>query len=568
MPTLVSGGYVINRSPMIRSGIHAHTSALDRPISQLDIDALNAVQATGWRINERVLDVMTDAWTRKIWNEGIELAGMSEAVLNPLPERMEDDVWAALDPDSKKKYLQERGEIHGENMAARGRQQALLDCLSVARLMRHYPVIYYPHSRCFRGRIHPIPAVGPQPQGHDLSKSLLTFSRGEALGPDGLYWLCVRLANCAGHDKLPLEERVEWAFHNRDRIIATAGSPLEHIWWGELKPDGDPVLDEPWGALATIFELAEAFQMEDPDEFISYLPCPMDGACNGIQHLSAMGLDPVGARATNLCAGLDRQDIYEEVAEAVRHQVARDSLDGKAEALAWQGKVTRDTTKRPTMTLAYGVTSSGIRKQLLEAGVPDEDGLEGPNADYLRDAILTSLETTVVAARTIMAWLQTTANTLAKAGLPYEFKTPTGSWVRQAYHVVSSERVETLCGKLRMDEEITDGPLNPRKCALAASPNTIHAFDASHLALTVKEAVEDGIGSFAMIHDSYGTHAGRTTDLAIILRRTFVSIYQTDWLAEIRDHIMTYAPNVELPEIPERGTFDLDEVLEAKFFFS
>ena len=558
-----SGGYIINRRPLVRSGIHAHTSALERPVSDTDLAALNSVQATAWRINTGVLDVMLQAW-----NTDQRIAGLVTASPVAIPDRMDDAVWASLALDDRKVHLKARAESHAVNASAQGRQQALLDCLTVANELRDYERIWFPHSRCFRGRLHPIPAVGPSPQGHDISKSLLQFGNGMPLGPDGLYWLCVRLANACGQDKLPLDDRMAWTMERANLIAETAQDPLGHPWWGAVDAYGDAVLDEPWGALATILELGEALWCDDPEAFVSYLPVAMDGACNGIQHLSAMGLDPVGARATNLCRGEGRQDIYTEVADAVRVMVERDAAAGVELALQWHGKVTRKTVKRAVMTTPYGVTDGGIRKQLLSDGlVPDGDA-QGAAADYLRDCLVAALGETVVAAKSIMAWLQTVADRLARAGLPYDFRTPSGSLVRQAYYAVTSDRVITLVGRLTLDTELKSGPLNPRKCALAASPNTIHAFDASHLSLTVNEAVRSGINSFAMIHDSYGTHAGQTTRLARILRETFVTMYETDQLAAIRDYVAGYAPHVELPPLPERGGFDIRQVLDAPFFFS
>jgi DNA-directed RNA polymerase len=39
---------------------------------------------------------------------------------------------------------------------------------------------------------------------------------------------------------------------------------------------------------------------DNPEEFVSHLPVPLDGSCNGLQHLAAMGRDVVGAQATNI----------------------------------------------------------------------------------------------------------------------------------------------------------------------------------------------------------------------------------------------------------------------------
>ena len=44
--------------------------------------------------------------------------------------------------------------------------------------------------------------------------------------------------------------------------------------------------------------------------------------------------------------------------------------------------------------------------------------------------------------------------------------------------------------------------------ALASAPNIIHSFDAAHLSMTVNAGAERGISAWAMIHDSFATHAG------------------------------------------------------------
>jgi DNA-directed RNA polymerase len=556
----VSGGYIIHANPLVRSGMNAHTSVLDRPISQLDLDAVNEVQETAWRISRPVLDVMLTCW-----EQGLPLGGLSVEPLKELPARMGDEVWEGMSEDDKKVHRKLLGEIHSHNASSEGRQRSLLDTLSVAQDLMEQPAIYYPHSRCFRGRIHPLACVGPQPQGSDHQKGVLEFAHGEPLGQDGLYWLMIRAAGCAGQDKLPLADRVAWVLAHMEEICMSASDPIGYTWWASEEHD------EPWGLLATCFELAQV-DLEHPEGFISHLPVPLDGSCNGLQHLSAMALDPVGARATNLCRDTDRQDIYMEVCKIVRELVERDAAAGKAEALLWHGKVTRKTVKRAVMTTPYGVTDGGIRSQLInDKLVPESDdkSLNGPAAEYLRDCLVIALGRTVVSARSIMAWLQTTANSLATAGLPFEWKSPSGSTVRQAYFVTSTTRVDTLVGRLSIENEVKESTLNPRKQALAAAPNVIHSFDAAHLSLTVNAAYAAGIRSFAMIHDSYGTHAGRTTCLAGLLRETFVSIYEADWLGQIAAYVLTYAPKgFELPPLPTRGNFDVTQVVAAPFFFS
>ena len=60
--------------------------------------------------------------------------------------------------------------------------------------------------------------------------------------------------------------------------------------------------DKPWMFRAACKEWTR-YREEGPG-FLSHLAISMDGTCNGYQHLSAMGRDPIGGRATNLLLGL------------------------------------------------------------------------------------------------------------------------------------------------------------------------------------------------------------------------------------------------------------------------
>jgi DNA-directed RNA polymerase len=80
----------------------------------------------------------------------------------------------------------------------------------------------------------------------------------------------------------------------------------------------------------------------------------VDGSCNGYQHLSAMGLDPIGGRATNLIPGVTQEDVYQWVADLVRRIVEIDAQKpgpiGDA-ARQLPGKIDRGLVKVPTMTI-------------------------------------------------------------------------------------------------------------------------------------------------------------------------------------------------------------------------
>jgi DNA-directed RNA polymerase len=143
-----------------------------------------------------------------------------------------------------------------------------------------------------------------------------------------------------------------------------------------------------------------------------------------------------------------------------------------------------------------------------------------------------------------------------------------GMKVQQSYYRLALTRVKTLYGETHlMDEQEAQG-LEIKDQTLAAAPNVIHSLDACHLAMTVRAAHAEGIDAFALIHDSYGTHACNVDTLGRVLREQFVELYSGDWLAEFERQVREYAPDVALPERPEQGSLDVTRVLASPYFFS
>jgi DNA-directed RNA polymerase len=554
------GGYYLIQQDMIRAGIHSHTLALDKPISGETINALNAVQKTPWRINGWLLNVMVQAY-----ESGLKVGDLPYFDAIPVP-RKTDEEWEAMDDEQKADWKRELSDIHGENARMEGRRHSFIHKLDIARELSKRPAIWFPHFLDFRGRFYPM-TQDLHPQSDDIGRALLEFAEGKRLGERGLFWLAIRLANTFGEDKMSLADRALWVEAHAYDIFDSATNPLDgKRFWADA--------DEPWSFLATAKEWADAHLFGQNGDFVSHLSVQLDGSCNGLQHLSAMGRDPVGARATNVAANTERQDIYTQVAEIVKRLVSEDATAGVEEAHQWVGRIDRKTVKRAVMTTPYGVTPRGISDQLVKDGFAKGMKAKGQAANYLRDKIVVALDQTVVSAKSIMGWVQDLATTLSKHGKPFVFETPTGNLIQQSYYQLNQVRVQTLLGTLAIWKEDALGGLNDRKQALASAPNLIHAFDASHLARTVN-AIEEKRGdsriSYSMIHDSYGTHASDVDLMRDTLRREFVCIYRENWLEKVETFVRSRYPDIDIPSYTDYvrlGDFDVAEVLGSEFFFS
>lgn len=564
----IEGGAVLPITEFfLGGGRSSHTAEQKgQPISKIDLDATNRLQETGWQVNGSILEVAKKAW--ETGHPAIECDPWSRPAM---PERLPEETFRALDKDAKKAFADLRFEARVDVEQWRGEVSRLSDLLTIADRDSRRESLYIAYGHDSRMRRYPRISAGPNPQGDGLTRSLCRFDLAKPLGDTGLFWLASRAAGAAGLDKKTHQERAAWTAENMEALKASVRDPLgTDFWW---RDEGGKVRDDHWAVLATAFELVAALESGSPGAFKSQLPVHVDGTCNGLQHLSALGLDPVGGLATNLTDDAARHDIYMMVASVVEAIVGVDAAAGLEVARGWVGKITRDLVKRGTMTTAYGVTKRGMRDQLVKDKLVrqedhgDKDATSAA-ATYMQQTMWRAIGETVVAARNVMDWLQTVASTLAKANVPFEWETPTGSIIRQSYRPWLTTRPLTAFGRVHVAGTIDRTSLKPQKQALAAAPNFVHSFDAAHMALTINAGNDRGISHWATIHDSYGTHACQMETLNKVLREEFVSIYQQDWLERTWERAKEYAPSVTLEKPPVRGDFDIQQVRRSQWFFA
>lgn len=548
--------------------------------------AVNALQRTAWQINTQVLEVLAEFWER-----GHELAGLPAREGAEIPPKPFD---IETNDEARVEWRKRAAKVHQANSQERSKRLSVALTLDVASRYNDYPRLFFPYQLDFRGRIYAVPAFNPQ--GPDHTKALLRFSSGKPLGENGATWLAMHGANVAGNDKCGLEERVQWVMDNEEEIVRCAEDPFGNPGW-RTEIAGQKI-DKPWQFLAFCFEWKG--YVEHGEAFVSKLAVALDGSCSGLQHFSAMLRDEIGGAAVNLVPSEKPKDVYgmvagkvigtlQGIATSAPSPVGEDSPVSFAAQWLDFG-ITRKTTKRSVMTLAYGSKQYGFKDQLLEdildpalkaatvEGVVDTakfpfagDGYKA--SVFMAGQIWGAVSVTLVKAVEAMTWLQTAASMVSAEGLPIRWSSPVGFPVMQAYWDTKSRRVDTaLQGsviKVTMAEN-TD-KLDRKAQANGISPNFVHSCDAAHMMLTTVRATQEGIDSFAMIHDSFGTTAAETEGLFRIVRESFVEMYSdVDVLEQFRDEIARQLGDkaVELAALPARGTLDLSGVLESRFCFA
>ncbi len=609
--TPVDGGYLLKLQKddsFIKVNKHSLEFYMDVDMP-IVYNAVNAIQSTAWRINKEVYHVAEEIVG---WTNIPEALGMptKEAPEKPIRPPEADD-----NPEVQKKWRKDMMRYYQLDNTRKGKRLLVDMVMEQAKTYLQEDQIYFPHSIDFRGRVYPMTLLSPQ--GNDFTKGLLEFAEGIELGEDGAKWLAFHGANCWGLDKKPIEERLSWVYENPELISRVADDPLSNLDW--------TTADSPWEFLGFCFEWAE--YLKQGTSFKSHIAVAFDGSCSGLQHYSAMLRDEVGAMAVNLVPDDKVHDIYGIVASKVNEVLKEDAKNGTEDAYVVDPKskeeylkkgtqslatewlkygVTRKVTKRSVMTLCYGSKQYGFSEQVYEDTVMPAV-LENPLAfskpkqasSYMAKLIWDSVQKVVVKAVEAMAWLQDASGLLASQtdtmgnALPTYWITPAGFPVKQEYHKTEMKQVklalgtsvmmhaeDTTGGKIENTKGIfwpaigrdIPGTIDKRKQRQGIAPNFVHSMDASHLMLTVNACVSKGIHSFAMIHDSYGTHAGNAGVLFKTVREVFVDTYKNhDVLQDIHDHVLNMLPDEsakDLPDIPSKGTLNLDLVKESAYAFA
>lgn len=295
---------------------------------------------------------------------------------------------------------------------------------------------------------------------------------------------------------------------------------------------------------------------------------------------------------------------------------------------AWRnGKLSRSITKRPVMTYPYGAKESGYREQILEDTLDPayQSALLGRDKEYLwfdagarqqaahlmAHLVWRAVVDTVQIPAQIMEWLQAMARLIAKGGAPVQWTTPLGFPVTQMYMKKDPRKVDgVLYGRDRVQIRYNaDSPnVDVHKQVNGIAPNIVHSLDGTHLLMTVAAAVKDqfesytvnvggeerprrrvkeeGIKHFALIHDSFGTHAANTSRLLKIVKEQMVVLYSGHYFYDLMTELAAQVPEelqhlIKYDEqtvdgadkhmeyrLPKLGNMDISELLKSEYAFA
>jgi DNA-directed RNA polymerase, mitochondrial len=561
------GGYyspqMRSTTPLILNMQDRHKKLLAGADIMPTLTAVNALQATPWRVNKPVAMTMKIAWEHNL-AIGMPATLPYEIPTCPIAEDQEPSELNAIDKAKFEDWKMEASLVYTAERERASKCFQLSRALRMASNLEDADAFYYVYQLCFRGRAYAA-SSGMSPQGTDTAKALLQFARGLPVGDHGGFWLRVHGANVYGFDKASYADRASFIEGHRDEIVLAASDPLGHReFWTNA--------DKPWQFLAFCFEYAG--MLSEGAAFENRLPVALDGSCNGLQHFSAILRDPIGGAATNLCQSDSPSDIYSEVAS-----VCTKALLSRVDELAIQwvsfcktyggGCIPRDLAKRPVMTLPYGSTQRSCTDHIFQYIRSKQRGFfsggDFKAAVYLTSILWAAIGQVVVAARSVMDWVQRVAGIQARRGTPLIWTTPLGFPVLQQNFEIEHTQIETqIAGRIQLRIGKFTDKLDLNRQKQGASPNFVHSIDATHMQMVILVALAEGITDFAMIHDSFGTHACNIPAFNKIIRDTFVVLHQPGNLLE---SYREEQGNTSLPEPPSSGTLDILGVRKADYFF-
>ena len=563
--TIWDGGYLtdnIHRRPLVKTADKSHLTELIRLPLTDSLNTINCLQQVGWKVNNRVHECM-----RYFWEKGVSAGGLPSVEGEPIPTKPVD---INTNVESRRRWRKLAARVHYGNESEESRRIQVAQVMWMAEKFKA-ETLYFPWYMDFRSRMYPKP-YGLQPQGADWSRSLLQFRNGKVMTSDGEYWMAVHGANCFGMDKLNFDHRVEWVEKNEKWIRSIARDPEGSLTeWGST--------DEPWAFLSFCLEW-DRFKSSS-SKMVTYLPCSIDGSSNGLQILSLVMRDPIGAASTNVIASPDGkpQDIYQAVADATIERLLKSSHPFADKWIKFG--IDRSTTKRPTMVVPYSgtlfsvteYTTTWFRDQMKKKQCENPFGWEEiyEPCSFLAKILWEALGDIVGEARRAMTWFQACSDICIANSTPIRWTTPTNFLVKQSYETWQNSTIKTIIGDVirRHKINIGSGNLSKTKNRNAIAPNWVHSLDASVAQKAILNCQINNVTELNIIHDAFWTVAPSMPVMREALTTNVIDIFREDLLLNFKKELSHYLPSgVELPDPPEVGTLDINRVRDSNYFFS
>jgi len=445
-------------------------------------------------------------------------------------------------------------------------------------------------------------------QGNDLARGQMLFAKGKPMTDEGLRRLKIHIASSYNEtynknklpnwlttdykpfldneglddisvDKMTLEDREAWTDNNIDFILELAKT--ETI---------DPKAEKPVSLLAAALEIYDSL---NEDEYISYLPIPIDGSNNGWQHLCAMSKDKEAGELVGVVPQEIQKDFYVQCAKSL----IKKAPEWFEERQMPMKHIRKGITKRGSMTRAYSAGALKIAENMYldchVEGYLDKYNITEDDCLMLSRKLVRAIDEVCAGPLQTMKFLQKIAESQIASDYAKDNKLKSIKWTTPSGFPVIyesftenefKEKATISCSKRKVKptilkedgskeetdtiriqhvgKEPTDKP-KIRSFMSGISPNFVHSMDAAHMANVICEWE----GDFGAVHDSFSVHACDIDNLLELIKDKFIKMYSYPNFFDVIEKMIVTNPDFNYRQ-PAIGELNIKEVKNSDYFFA
>ena len=555
-------------------------------------ECLNKLNRTPWAINEDVLKVMQEGikrgeavfMDREVTDREKSLAlkaiGKAQMTALWLEEiHFKRLVQTGYDEETAQRYSRSNAEEycktkqfdHLETVSMWSKNQAMMRSIKIAKQYAGSQLNFI-HDLDSRGRVY-VKQQHLTPQASDYSKALLMFHNPK---PISTYDFTIHLANCAGQDKKSFAERVEWVQAHADNLYSVGAS----VWSSEsqqwlLNEGIEREGKTRWQFIAACIEFKRMMDWQEEhgnvDEFLCRISIGYDGSCSGLQVLSILGRDEAVAPYVNITETDKPGDVYALIGLQVfdyleaNYDDLSDGLKRLVDEFPRGHKMWRKICKRNVMTKSYSATRIGMGDQQWEDrktyGHKLCDELTIKECRQLGAIVYDVCSTGLPKATQLMETFKAAVRKTDKVTVTWTM--PSGFTAFQHKEVMKTAKCPGTIGGHKVTLIAKEGTGKPAKLKHqnAVAPDAVHSYDAWLLLELVNSMPETA--NLHVIHDQFNSDSCHGGDIQDCARLAYEAIGSRTVLEEV-----LYQIAGEAVDLPEAGTFRLEEIRKAEYIVS
>lgn len=451
-----------------------------------------------------------------------------------------------LDTDSK--------EIKSNKRSSNSKYNMYSNIITIASLYKDTE-FYLPVFVDFRGRVYPLSSYISY-QAADIGRSLLLFGDDYAakLNKTGIECLNIYLANLAGYDKLPWNERLSKIYGIVNDFVESGPEYSDWVKYLELNFNR---ISEPFQFISTM--IAKIATLNNPDIPISN-PILFDASCSGIQHIASLTLEKELARNVNVFSNSSDpsndypQDFYTYALGKIKDKLWVSEIETLRDL-----KLDRKMIKRSVMTIPYNISLTGIGEHLMEHFqekwilnyrhiiIPSHATYSGKGLTLtpqqfgqLTKIVYFVLTKELPSLRSLGEYFDKMLDIFIELGLPITWVTPVGLIIKYTNIKFESRKIKAKILKTSKIATIRLPTYFVDKLAMKRSfmPNFIHSLDAANVHILISSMSNKSLPVFT-VHDCFASTPNNMNKMERLVKSAFIDIYFTDegYLLKLHKHL-------------------------------